>query len=89
MTPTIIRKYANRKYYLPKQATVDKSRYLSLPDIAMLIKEGHKVQVVDESNIISKDKADITQETLLMALTKLPWTLEELEATLAAKAGQL
>lgn len=86
---TIIKKYANRKYYMPKQDTVEKARYVTLPDMAELIKDGHKLKIVDESEILSKDKADLTMDTLLMALTKMPWTIEELEKILAQKAVQV
>ena len=58
MTPTpekhLIKKYANRKLY-----DTHTSRYITLDEIAQLVREGHEIKVVDRDN-----GGDLTQVTL-------------------------
>lgn len=54
MTPVLIKRYANRKLY----NTVEK-RYISLPHIAELVRQGREIQVVDNTT-----GADLTALTL-------------------------
>jgi len=50
----LIKKYANRKLYDTRT-----SRYITLDEIAQLVREGHDIQVVDRDN-----GSDLTQVTL-------------------------
>ena len=50
----LIKKYANRKLYDTRT-----SRYITLDEIAQLVREGHEIKVVDRDN-----GADLTQVTL-------------------------
>src|SRR5213594_1094550 len=50
----LIKKYANRKLY-----DTNTSRYITLDEIAQLVREGHDIQVVDRDN-----GSDLTQVTL-------------------------
>ena len=50
----LIKKYANRKLYDTRT-----SHYITLDEIAQLVRDGHEIQVVDRSN-----GADLTQVTL-------------------------
>src|SRR6476661_4935672 len=50
----LIKKYANRKLYDTRT-----SRYITLDEIAQLVRDGHEIKVVDRDN-----GADLTQVTL-------------------------
>jgi polyhydroxyalkanoate synthesis repressor PhaR len=50
----LIKKYANRKLYDTRA-----SRYITLDEIAQLVRDGHEIKVVDRDN-----GADLTQVTL-------------------------
>jgi polyhydroxyalkanoate synthesis repressor PhaR len=50
----LIKKYANRKLYDTRT-----SRYITLDEIAQLVRDGHEIQVVDRDN-----GSDLTQITL-------------------------
>src|SRR6266581_6663000 len=50
----LIKKYANRKLYDTRT-----SRYITLDEIAGLVRDGHEIKVVDRDN-----GADLTQVTL-------------------------
>ena len=50
----LIKKYANRKLYDTRT-----SRYITLDEIAQLVRDGHEIEVVDRDN-----GADLTQVTL-------------------------
>jgi len=52
--PRIIRRYENRKLY-----DTEEKRYVSLADLARLIRDGHEIQVVEIST-----GADVTSRTL-------------------------
>ena len=54
----IIKKYENRRLYDPSR-----SRYVNLEDLAVLVREGTQVQVVD-----AKTGEDLTQVTLLQII---------------------
>ena len=54
----IIKRYQNRKLYDTKQ-----SCYVTLEEIAQIVKEGHEVQVID-----NKTKNDITYTTQIQLL---------------------
>jgi polyhydroxyalkanoate synthesis repressor PhaR len=52
--PRVIRRYENRKLY-----DTEEKRYVSLADLAGLIRDGHEIQVVE-----SPSGADVTSRTL-------------------------
>lgn len=54
----IIKRYQNRKLYDTHQ-----SCYVTLEEIAQIIREGHEIQVID-----NKSKNDITYQTMLQLL---------------------
>ncbi len=53
-SPRVVKRYSNRKLYDTKD-----SRYVTLPQIATMVREGEEVQIIDNT---SKD--DITEVTL-------------------------
>ncbi len=58
--PHVIKRYANRKLYDPRQ-----SRYITLDEIAELIDAGEEVRIID-----NKSKEDITRVTLAQVLVE-------------------
>jgi polyhydroxyalkanoate synthesis repressor PhaR len=54
MTPALIKRYANRKLY-----DMVEKRYVTLPDIAEMVRQGREIQVVDHTT-----GADLTALTL-------------------------
>jgi polyhydroxyalkanoate synthesis repressor PhaR len=58
--PHVIKRYANRKLYDPRQ-----SRYITLDEIAELIDAGEEVRIID-----NKTKEDITRVTLAQVLVE-------------------
>jgi polyhydroxyalkanoate synthesis repressor PhaR len=52
--PRIIKRYTNRKLY-----DTDESRYVTLPEIAEMVKDGHDVRIID-----NRSKEDLTSVTL-------------------------
>lgn len=68
-------KYNNRKLYIPK-GQVSAAGYLTMPDIANLIRQGHDIQVLDKSRDkvgapVGKNGQDITSDVLKQVLTTL------------------
>ena len=59
-TPIVIKKYSNRRLY-----DTAGSRYVNLDDIAMLIREGRELRVVD-----AKTGQDLTRVTLTQIITE-------------------
>lgn len=57
-TPLIIKRYTNRKMY-----DTARSCYVTLEEVAQMVRDGHEVQVID-----NKTKEDLTQVTLTQAL---------------------
>ena len=62
MSTVIIKKYANRKLYIPKGMT-EPTGYVNLLDIVNIIRKGKEVRVVD---VVTGE--DITALTLKLAL---------------------
>lgn len=56
--PRVIKRYANRKMY-----DTSRSCYVTLEEVAEMVRDGHEVQVID-----NKSKADLTEVTLTQAL---------------------
>jgi polyhydroxyalkanoate synthesis repressor PhaR len=56
--PRVIKRYANRKMY-----DTSRSCYVTLEEVAELVRSGHEVQVID-----NKTKADLTEVVLTQAL---------------------
>jgi len=56
--PRIIKRYANRKMY-----DTSRSCYVTLEEVAEMVRDGHEVRVVD-----NRTKADLTEVTLTQAL---------------------
>ncbi len=56
--PRVIKRYANRKMY-----DTSRSCYVTLEEVAEMVRNGHEVQVID-----NKSKADLTEVTLTQAL---------------------
>lgn len=73
MTPVIIKKYSNRKLYIPKGNT-EPVGYIELPRILEIIRSGKSVTVID-----NKTGEDLTERTLKAAIEYLPISVEELE----------
>lgn len=73
MTPVIIKKYSNRKLYIPKGNT-EPVGYIELPRILEIIRSGKSVTVID-----NKTGEDLTERTLKAAIEYLPMSVEELE----------
>jgi polyhydroxyalkanoate synthesis repressor PhaR len=59
-TTKVIKRYANRKLY-----DVQESKYTTLKEIVGLVTAGQSVQIISHTT-----KADITDQTLLMALVE-------------------
>lgn len=59
-TPRVIKRYTNRKLYDTKH-----SRYIKLDEIALMIKEGQDIQIID-----NKTKADLTAVTMAQILVE-------------------
>ncbi len=58
LEPLIIKKYSNRRLYHTKE-----KKYITLDQLAELIREGHQVEIID-----NQTKKNITQETLLQII---------------------
>ena len=58
--PVVVKKYGNRRLY-----DTNSSRYITLDDLAKMIRAGHDVQVVD-----AKTKADLTKTVLLQIISE-------------------
>jgi polyhydroxyalkanoate synthesis repressor PhaR len=56
--PRVIKRYANRKMY-----DTSRSCYVTLEEVAEMVRDGHEVHVID-----NKTKADLTEVTLTQAL---------------------
>lgn len=69
-------KYPNRKLYVPKQDGVSKGGYVTLHDVADMVRAGQQVQVVNYKRDslgkpTEKHGEDITETTLKEVLTHL------------------
>ncbi len=58
--PLIIKKYGNRRLY-----NTDESKYITLEELAQLIRQGHDVKVID-----AKTNEDLTKTVLLQIITE-------------------
>ena len=66
-----LRKYPNRKLYAPKGEITDEGTYVTLEDIAELIKNGNSIEVTNNFT-----KQDVTNEVLkeVVRLNKIKLT---------------
>lgn len=66
ITKTInLKKYDNRKLYAPVGELSDQGHYITLKDVAKVIREGNKVQISD------KGGNDVTNEVLTQVVASM------------------
>jgi len=76
-------KYSNRKFYIKKNKGVTKAGYITLPEIASLLRANQNLEV----NVIKKTTGeDITKSVLLSLLTEGNFTEKDIYALVRAKA---
>lgn len=67
ITKTVnLKKYDNRKLYSPVGELSDKGHYITLKDVAEVIREGNKVLISD------KQGNDVTNEVLTQVVASMP-----------------